>query len=239
MAFKDLFLIFISKRMQRSPWVGLQRKYRQRGEVSLHRPRQQDGPGRGVAPRGGAWPAALEQHVAPGVPAWAVRGQCLWAVRLCCWPRVRGSVLSLASWTRKAGLNPRPTLAAGRGWCLGTCSIPRRIHYSMKHQLPGKHCEKRPSWPSQVAGERGRALSWGDSPSSEPLPWWHHLGPVVLCPLAGLPARLPRALNLPWPSDHRLLCAGPSKSNALALSKKFIGVFPLGQDTCLDSEMSL
>lgn len=37
MAFKDLCLIFISKRMQKSPWVGVQRKYTQRREAaSLH-----------------------------------------------------------------------------------------------------------------------------------------------------------------------------------------------------------
>lgn len=37
MAFKDLCLIFISKRMQKSPWIGVQRKYTQRREAaSLH-----------------------------------------------------------------------------------------------------------------------------------------------------------------------------------------------------------
>ena len=37
MAFKDLCLIFISKRMQKSPWVGVQRKYTLRREAaSLH-----------------------------------------------------------------------------------------------------------------------------------------------------------------------------------------------------------
>ena len=76
MVFKDLFLIFISKRMQKSPWVGLQRKYTQRRQAaSLHQAAvrsRQDGPG------GHTLEEELRLHqqaLLPGAPAWATRGE--------------------------------------------------------------------------------------------------------------------------------------------------------------------
>lgn len=68
MAFKDLCLIFISKRMQKSPWVGVQRKHTLRREAaSLHQaavgagwawgttPWRRSGGEAGAAARGPAW----------------------------------------------------------------------------------------------------------------------------------------------------------------------------------------
>ena len=68
MAFKDLCLIFISKRMQKSPWVGVQRKHTLRREAaSLHQaavgagwawgttPWSRSGGEAGAAARGPAW----------------------------------------------------------------------------------------------------------------------------------------------------------------------------------------
>lgn len=76
MAFKDLFLIFISKRMQKSPWVGLQRKYTQVREVSLDLTRQLWG-----EQQDGAGPRPLRAAAWLGLHTWATEPHSLESTR--------------------------------------------------------------------------------------------------------------------------------------------------------------
>lgn len=76
MAFKDLFLIFISKRMQKSLWVGLQRKYAQVREVSLDLTRQLWG-----EQQDGAGPCPLRAAAWLGLHTWATEPRSLESTR--------------------------------------------------------------------------------------------------------------------------------------------------------------
>lgn len=148
MAFQDWVLIFISKRMQKSPWVG-SRENTDHGEKRAGISPGSCGPGsrrslgRSPAPAPGSQPGRQGR---PHVPTGSQ------AVR---WPEVRGTVFRLAP---RAGKSfPRSGRSEGDG-VTGVLFDATGIRESTEEPLPRKHREKRPLWASRVAGERGRTV---------------------------------------------------------------------------------
>lgn len=153
MAFQDWFLIFISKRMQKSPWVG-SRENTDHGEKRAGISPGSCGPGSrrslgGAGPGRSPAPAPGSQSGRQGRPLVPTGSQ---AVR---WSGVRGAVFRLAP---RAGKSlPRSGRSEGEG-VPGVLFDGTGIRECTEEPLPRKHREKRPLWANRVAGERGRTV---------------------------------------------------------------------------------
>lgn len=174
MVFKDLFLIFISKRMQKSPWVGLQRKYTQRREAaSLPQAAvgsRQDGPG------GHTLEEELRLHqlaLLPGAPAWATRGESPQAEG----PRGLLGLGEVCFHCHRPGKHtrflvppppPRPRPGHSEGDSASGVPFDAAGDQKMEKWLPRKHCEGCPFGVGQMAGKKGRAFSLRADPGPGP-----------------------------------------------------------------------